>query len=82
MPETNTSQQSAITDPRSVEPKPDPQQEKIPHPGSTEDMHMKPDHGEESYEGLGRLTDRTAIITGADSGIGRATALCVCAGGR
>ncbi len=38
-------------------------------------MRTKPDHGEESYKGLGRLTDRAAIITGADSGIGRAVAL-------
>ena len=72
MPESNTLQQSATTDPKSVGPKPDPQQEKIAHPGLTEDMRTKPDHGEESYQGLGRLTDRAAIITGADSGIGRA----------
>jgi hypothetical protein len=38
-------------------------------------MRTKPDHGEESYQGLGRLTDRAAVITGADSGIGRAIAL-------
>jgi NAD(P)-dependent dehydrogenase (short-subunit alcohol dehydrogenase family) len=75
MPESNTLQQSATTDPKSSGPKPDPQQEKIAHPGLTEDMRTKPDHGEESYQGLGRLTDRAAIITGADSGIGRAIAL-------
>ncbi len=75
MPESNTLQQSATTDPKSVGPKPDPQQEKIAHPGLTEGMRTKPDHGEESYQGLGRLTDRAAIITGADSGIGRAIAL-------
>src|SRR4051794_2966587 len=38
-------------------------------------MNVKPDHGEESYRGLGRLTDRVALITGADSGIGRAVAI-------
>jgi len=38
-------------------------------------MDTKPDYGEKSYKGLGRLKDRVAIITGADSGIGRAVAL-------
>jgi NAD(P)-dependent dehydrogenase (short-subunit alcohol dehydrogenase family) len=75
MPESTTLQRSATTDPKSLEPKSDSQQENIPHPGLTEDMRTKPDHGEESYQGLGRLTDRAAIITGADSGIGRAIAL-------
>jgi NAD(P)-dependent dehydrogenase (short-subunit alcohol dehydrogenase family) len=44
-------------------------------PGSEADMEPKADHGEETYEGFGRLTDRAAIVTGADSGIGRAVAL-------
>ncbi len=38
-------------------------------------MHPKPDHGEETYQGFGRLAGRRAIITGADSGIGRAVAI-------
>ena len=75
MPEDNTLQRSAPIDPKSLGQKPDREQEKIPHPGLTEDMRTKPDHGEESYQGLGRLRDRAAIITGADSGIGRAVAL-------
>lgn len=47
----------------------------IDYPGRTQDMDVRPDHGEESYVGLGRLTDRAAVITGGDSGIGRAVAL-------
>ena len=44
-------------------------------PGTTEAMRTKPDHGEDSYRGSGRLAGKTAIITGGDSGIGRAVAI-------
>ncbi len=44
-------------------------------PGTEAEMSPKADHGEETYRGLARLTDRAAIVTGADSGIGRAAAL-------
>jgi NAD(P)-dependent dehydrogenase (short-subunit alcohol dehydrogenase family) len=44
-------------------------------PGTTARMDPKPDHGEESYRGCGRLEDKKTIITGADSGIGRAVAI-------
>ncbi len=44
-------------------------------PGLTEKMNPKPDHGEESYKGSGKLEGRKAIITGGDSGIGRAVAI-------
>jgi NAD(P)-dependent dehydrogenase (short-subunit alcohol dehydrogenase family) len=47
----------------------------IPHPGDTDAMRTEPDHGEESYVGSGRLEGRRAIITGGDSGIGRAVAI-------
>ncbi len=44
-------------------------------PGRTEPMRPQPDHGEESYRGSGRLAGKAAVITGADSGIGRAVAI-------
>ncbi|GAB0116487.1 oxidoreductase [Acidisoma sp. 7E03] len=44
-------------------------------PGNTEAMQPRPDHGEESYRGSGRLKGKATIITGGDSGIGRAVAL-------
>ncbi len=53
---------------------PFPEQPQEP-PGTVSAMEPTPDHGEESYRGSGKLTDYAAIITGADSGIGRAVAL-------
>lgn len=44
-------------------------------PGSSRQMTPRPDHGEDSYQGSGKLTDATALVTGADSGIGRAVSL-------
>ncbi|HYP47187.1 MAG TPA: SDR family oxidoreductase [Thermoleophilaceae bacterium] len=44
-------------------------------PGVTSEMRPKPDHGEESYRGSGRLEGKAAVITGGDSGIGRAVAI-------
>jgi NAD(P)-dependent dehydrogenase (short-subunit alcohol dehydrogenase family) len=49
--------------------------DQLTHPGRTRDMHDRPDHGEDSYRGSGRLSGRRAIITGGDSGIGRAVAI-------
>jgi hypothetical protein len=46
-----------------------------PHPGWTGPMDPQPDHGEDSYRGAGRLDGRKTVITGGDSGIGRAVAL-------
>jgi NAD(P)-dependent dehydrogenase (short-subunit alcohol dehydrogenase family) len=50
-----------------------PQQQDVP--GSTERMNPRPDHGEESYRGCSRLEGKKTIVTGADSGIGRAVAI-------
>lgn len=66
---------SQTQDPRSLHHEggfPDQEQEQ---PGLTEPMRPEPDHGEESYRGSGRLAGRRALITGGDSGIGRAVAI-------
>src|SRR4051794_25108560 len=51
-----------------------PAQQQSP-PGHTGEMEPRPDHGEESYLGTGRLAGKRALITGADSGIGKAVAI-------
>lgn len=56
-------------------PRPPFREQQQPMPGRTEAMSPRPDHGEESYKGSGRLEGMKALITGADSGIGRAVAL-------
>lgn len=54
---------------------PMPKQHQSTVPGRTGPMSPQPDHGEQSYEGHGRLAGKAAVITGADSGIGRAVAI-------
>jgi NAD(P)-dependent dehydrogenase (short-subunit alcohol dehydrogenase family) len=71
-----TDNQYTQRDPRDQYPTPDEQRgQEQGHPGSGEAMGPEPDHGEKSYEGHGRLADRKAVITGGDSGIGRAVAV-------
>ncbi|MEJ8307619.1 SDR family oxidoreductase [Agrobacterium larrymoorei] len=53
---------------------PYPEQQQTP-PGTTGQMEPKPDHGEQSYKGSGLLSGKVALITGADSGIGKAVAI-------
>ena len=57
------------------EPTPPQPEQQQPMPGTTQAMTPRPDHGEESYVGHGRLAGKKAVITGGDSGIGRAVAL-------
>lgn len=69
------SDQTTPQDPTTQHPRPEQPAETVPHPGLTGEMPQRPDHGEESYVGSGRLEGRRALITGGDSGIGRAVAL-------
>ncbi|MDY0933321.1 SDR family oxidoreductase [Chryseobacterium sp. CFBP8996] len=64
-----------LTDPRTKYPKPPFKSQSQPFPGLTGKMTPIPDHGEKSYVGSGRLSGRKALITGGDSGIGRAAAI-------
>ena len=66
---------STRTDPRTQYPTPPfPEQRQEP-PGTEADLEPRADHGQESYRGTRRLTDSVALITGADSGIGKAVAI-------
>lgn len=56
-------------------PRPPFPEQQQPVPGRTEDMQPVPDHGETRYKGSGRLAGKRALITGGDSGIGRAVAI-------
>jgi hypothetical protein len=74
-PGTGQTAELAMDDPRSKYPKPPFKKQTQPWPGLARDMDPKPDHGERTYQGSGRLAGRKALITGGDSGMGRAAAI-------
>ena len=71
----STKHQYEMQDPLKQYPQPKFPKQEQPKPGLARDMDPKPDHGEDSYKGLGRLEGRKALVTGGDSGIGRAAAI-------
>jgi NAD(P)-dependent dehydrogenase (short-subunit alcohol dehydrogenase family) len=64
-----------LQDPTDKYPKPPFKSQSQPWPGLASEMDPRPDHGEKSYKGSGRLRGRKALITGGDSGMGRAAAI-------
>jgi NAD(P)-dependent dehydrogenase (short-subunit alcohol dehydrogenase family) len=70
-----TDDQYAKADPTRQHPTPEYPEQQLDHPGLEEEMTPEPDYGESTYRGSGRLEGRKAVITGGDSGIGRAVAL-------
>ena len=64
-----------LEDPKTKYPKPPFKEQSQPWPGLAKKMEPRPDHGERTYKGSGRLAGRKALITGGDSGMGRATAI-------
>jgi len=76
----NVSKEDAMTtqkleDPKNRYPKPPFKEQQQPRPGLASKMDPRPDHGEKSYKGSGRLVGRKALITGGDSGMGRGAAI-------
>ena len=71
----NEENQMNLENPNSKYPKPPFQEQSQPWPGLAGKMDPLPDHGEKSYKGSGRLAGRKALITGGDSGMGRAAAI-------
>ncbi len=72
---SDNSNSAALVDPTTNYPKPPFKAQPQPWPGLAGKMDPRPDHGETSYKGSGRLKGRKALITGGDSGMGRAAAI-------
>jgi hypothetical protein len=66
---------SETENPKQAGPQPPFPEQAQPAPGRESEMEPRPDYGEETYEGTAKLLDKVALVTGADSGIGRAVAL-------
>ncbi len=74
-PSPGMGRRETVRDPRNAYPKPPFASQQQPWPGLAGNMSPRPDHGETSYVGSGRLAGRKALITGGDSGMGRAAAI-------
>jgi NAD(P)-dependent dehydrogenase (short-subunit alcohol dehydrogenase family) len=72
---TQSAQPQPLQDPRTKYPQPPFKRQSQPWPGLAGRMDPRPDHGETSYRGSGRLAGRRALVTGGDSGMGRAAAI-------
>ncbi|GLH75613.1 dehydrogenase [Bradyrhizobium sp. SSBR45G] len=72
---SDSSTDEGLVDPTGNYPKPPFERQSQPWPGLAGKMSPRPDHGETSYKGSGRLAGRKALITGGDSGMGRAAAI-------
>ncbi|WAH55042.1 SDR family oxidoreductase [Pseudomonas silvicola] len=70
-----TDNQYSMQNPLTQYPQPEFPDQPQSAPGTVHELHPAADHGETSYKGFGRLAGRKALITGADSGIGRAAAI-------
>jgi NAD(P)-dependent dehydrogenase (short-subunit alcohol dehydrogenase family) len=75
MPDVDTPTERQLVDPRNAYPRPPFPRQRQQQSGDVDAIDPRPDHGEDSYVGSGRLTGMRALITGADSGIGRAVAI-------
>jgi NAD(P)-dependent dehydrogenase (short-subunit alcohol dehydrogenase family) len=75
MDKLQTSKPQTLESPIDKHPKPPFKKQKQEWPGLAREMEPPPDHGEKSYRGSGRLANRKALITGGDSGMGRAAAI-------
>ena len=74
-PMPDTPNQYAMQDPRTQYPRPPFPKQPQNAPGLAARMDPEPDHGETSYKGFGRMAGRRALVTGGDSGIGRAAVI-------
>src|SRR4051812_40130084 len=75
-PDTHVAKNRGLNDPATERfPRPPFPKQQQPWPGLASKMDPRPDHGEETYRGSGRLNGRKALVTGGDSGIGRAAAI-------